>query len=136
MKHAVDRVFLDANVLFSAAYRTDSRLVALWSLPETELVTSVLALEEARRNLAVHKLAALARLDELAEGLDIVDGLGASLPEDVSLAEKDAPILAAAISAGCSHLITGDNQHFGPLYGTAVRGVLILTPSQYLAGRA
>ena len=131
----MDRVFLDANVLFSAVYRADSRLVGLWSLPETELVTSVFALEAARRNLVAHRPSALARLDELSGDLIIVDGVGTSLPEGIELAEKDAPILAAAISARCSHLITGDNQHFGPLYGNSVRGLLILTPSQYLKDR-
>jgi hypothetical protein len=47
----VDRVFLDANVLFSASYREDSGLLRLWQLKETELVTSPYALDEARRNV-------------------------------------------------------------------------------------
>ena len=131
----MDKVFLDANVLFSAAYRSDSRLLDLWSLAETELVTSVFALEEARHNLSAHRPQALARLDRLTESLTIVDGLLASTPADIELAEKDSPILAAAISASCSHLITGDNQHFGSLYGHCVQGVLILTPAQYFKSR-
>lgn len=132
----MDRVFLDANVLFSAAYRSDSRLVDIWSLPETELVTSVFALEEARRNLVAHRSKALTRLDELSDSLIIVDETGASLPKDIELVGKDAPILSAAISAKCSHLITGDNRHFGSLYGSTVQGVLVLTPSRYLKSRA
>jgi predicted nucleic acid-binding protein len=132
----VDKVFLDANVLFSAAYRSDSRLLDLWSLAETELVTSVFALEEARQNLSAHRPQALACLDRLTEGLTIVEGLLASTPADIELAEKDLPILAAAISASCSHLITGDNRHFGALYGHCIQGVLILTPAQYLKSRA
>ena len=47
----MDRVFLDANILFSAAYRPTSRLLQLWSLPDVELLTSPYAVEEARRNL-------------------------------------------------------------------------------------
>jgi predicted nucleic acid-binding protein len=47
----VDRVFLDANVLFSAAYRSDSGLLKLWKLKRTKLITSTYALEEARTNL-------------------------------------------------------------------------------------
>ena len=47
----MDRVFLDANVLFSAAYRPDSRLRELWALAEVELVTSAYSVEEACRNL-------------------------------------------------------------------------------------
>ncbi len=47
----MDRVFLDANVLFSAAYRPDAGLRKLWSLPKVELITSTQAREETRRNL-------------------------------------------------------------------------------------
>ncbi|MEX2310668.1 MAG: hypothetical protein WD738_24085 [Pirellulales bacterium] len=46
----MDRVFLDANVLFSAAYRDDNRLLQLWTLADVELVTSALAVAEALRN--------------------------------------------------------------------------------------
>ncbi len=37
----MDRLFLDANVLFSAAYRDDSGLQRLWDLSDVELVTIV-----------------------------------------------------------------------------------------------
>lgn len=47
----MDRVFLDANVLFSAAYRVETPLRSLFTLPDVQLVTSVYALEEAQRNL-------------------------------------------------------------------------------------
>src|SRR5918995_2862091 len=45
-------IFLDANVLFSAAYRPDAGLRRLWTLPGAGLITSVYAAEEARRNLS------------------------------------------------------------------------------------
>src|SRR5690349_6302839 len=109
-----DRIFLDTNVLFSAAYRPDSRLNDLWSLGDADLVTSHLAVEEARRNLRVHKPDALLRLEELLDSVIlIVSESTPSLPGGIELAEKDIPILAAAISARCTHLVTGDNQHFG-----------------------
>jgi hypothetical protein len=47
----VDRPFLDANVLFAAAYRDGAVVQRLWDLPNVELVTSAYAIEEARRNL-------------------------------------------------------------------------------------
>jgi len=50
----VDRIFLDANVLFSAAYRPDAglaRLARLWRLEGVELITSAYAAEEAKLNL-------------------------------------------------------------------------------------
>ena len=131
----MDRVFLDANVLFSAAYRLDSRLTDLWSLTDTQLFTSLFAIEEARRNLAVHRPDAVSRLEGLLRGLMIVEGLDSYLPEGVELDDKDAPILSAALRAGCTHLVTGDHQHFGAFFGCSIRGVLILTPAQYLKSR-
>ena len=128
----MDRVFLDANVLFSAAYRQSSALRQFWSQPQLRLVTSLYAVEEARRNLVVHQPSSLVYLDELAEQMEIVEEL-ADVPfaEELRLAEKDRPILAAAVGADCTHLLTGDKRHFGGLYGTSVNGVLILTPAEY-----
>jgi len=47
----VDRVFLDANVLLSAAWRSGAALQRLWRLEGVELLSSGHAVEEARRNL-------------------------------------------------------------------------------------
>lgn len=138
MKSRMERVFLDANILFSAAYRPDSRLKDLWSLQNIELVTSYLAAEEARRNLRVHKSEALTRLDELIASVIIHDTSGstATIPEGIEPVEKDVHILAGAISAGCTHLITGDNQHFGHLFGSTIGGVKVMTPAQFLNERS
>ena len=129
------RLFLDANVLFSAAYRSRAGLRRLWQLrPAVELVSSPYAIEEARRNL--EDPAARARLDSLVKGLRIVPDLaGAPLPPDIELPEKDQPILLAAASGGATHLITGDQRHFGSYFGRKVMGVVVMTPGQYLAGR-
>jgi hypothetical protein len=43
----VDLVFLDSNVLFSAAYRRDAGLRGLWRLPRARLITSAYVAEEA-----------------------------------------------------------------------------------------
>ena len=53
----MDRLFLDANVLFSAAYKPDARVRRLWSIKGVSLCTSRYALEEARINLSeeVHR---------------------------------------------------------------------------------
>jgi len=45
------RLFLDANVLFSAAYRSDTGLLKLWKLREVVLCSSRYALEETRIDL-------------------------------------------------------------------------------------
>jgi len=48
----VDRVFLAANVPFSAAYRVETLFRTLFTLPRAQLMTSAYALEEAKRNLS------------------------------------------------------------------------------------
>lgn len=122
-------LFLDANVLFSAAYRAESPLRELWTLPGTELVTSDYALEEARRNLSGLDQR---RLEELMGGVRLIHESGSwALPPDVILPEKDRPILSAAIVSGATHLITGDQTHFGK----QVAGVAILRPAAYLQSR-
>jgi uncharacterized protein len=63
------RVFLDANILFSAAYRQDSGIVRLWRLTDVTLITSQYALEEATRNLAISRPESLDRLSRLTSQL-------------------------------------------------------------------
>ncbi len=126
----MDRLFLDANVLFSAACRADSGLRRLWRLKNAELCTSRYAMEEARFNLA-HE-AQLRRLAGLAKGMTFLEAGRRALPAGVSLPEKDVPILLAALEARATHLITGDIQHFGPYFDEAIEGILVLTPSEYL----
>jgi uncharacterized protein len=129
----MDRVFLDANVLFSAAYAPDSRLLQIWALEDVELATSLLAIEEARRNLVAHRPEGVSLLDKVTSGMTVVSGARTGdLPDGIQLADKDVPILLAAIDSGFSHLLTGDKTHFGSLYGRTVGGVLVEAPAQYL----
>lgn len=44
----------------------------------------------------------------------------------VELAEKDRPILDAAIAGNCTHLLTGDAKHFGAWMGKSLSGVKIV----------
>jgi uncharacterized protein len=48
----VDRLFLDANVLFSTAYRPNAGLLQFWKLKQATLCSSHYALAEARINLS------------------------------------------------------------------------------------
>jgi len=124
------RVFLDANVLFSAAYHPNARLRRLWALPAPpHLLSSPYAVAEARRNL---ESSARGRLDQLVAALEIVpDTLHGELPGGVTLPEKDRPILLTALAAGATHLLTGDWTHFGPYFGL-VAGLRIEPPGAYL----
>jgi len=131
----MDRVFVDASVLFSAAYRVDSKLKSLWKRKKVHLITSVYAAEEAGRNLEDE--AQLLRLYELLRSMEIIGSTPAGpLPDEVRLPEKDAPILLAAIQAQCTHLVTSDKRHFGPYFGRMIAGVRILPPGEYLHGSA
>jgi uncharacterized protein len=131
----VDVLFLDANVLFSAAFRTDARVRALWKLDEVALVSSAFAIEEARRNLPLDDQ--LDDLTKLVETVRVVPSLAAhAMPAGIRLPEKDRPILLAALGCGASHLLTGDLRHFGLLLGTDVDRMRIRTPGAYLRNRA
>lgn len=129
----MDRLFLDANVLFSAANRADSRLNELWTLPDALLLTSEYAAIEARRNLSSSDQ--IKRLDDLMQGVEIVMSVLAPLPSGVTLPAKDWPILQAAINGDATHLITGDRRHFVALFGHTISGVQVVTPSGYLSSR-
>jgi predicted nucleic acid-binding protein len=130
----VDRVFLDANILFSAAYKPGSPLRHLWQLGSAELITSVQAVLEAHNNLSAVRPARLPDLAHLLQSVTIFsDPLpGFVLPAGINLPDKDKPILQAAIDARATHLVTGDVKHFGRYYGQTIAGVLILPPAQYL----
>ena len=127
----MDRIFLDANVLFSAAYRPDSGLERLWKLSDVELATSEYAAEEARVNLANdaqrHRLSGLLATTQV---LPVIPT--GTLPSEVDLPVKDRPILLSAMEARATHLLTGDKEHFGKYFGREICGVCILPPGDYL----
>jgi hypothetical protein len=129
----VDRLFLDANVLFSAAYRPGAGLFRLWKLDNAVLCSSRHALEEARINLDEEEQRA--RLIKLSEGVHFFDEAQWQPPGGVSLPEKDMPIMLAAIAARASHLLTGDIRHFGQYFGKKIEGVAIMLPGEYLRTR-
>ncbi len=126
----MDIVFLDANVLFSAAYRFEAKFLKLWRMPDVRLVSSQYAAEEARRNL--RKPGQRERLETLLQSVDLTPGLAnKELPVGVHLPAKDAPILLAAIARNATHLLSTDLKHFGPYYDRVVEGVLIVSPAGY-----
>jgi uncharacterized protein len=132
----LDRVFLDANVQYSAAYLERSGMSGLFGRLGIELLSSAYAIEEARRNLAMDRPEALARLQPLTLAVSIVDTpQGIELAESIELDPKDQPILLAAIHGKADYLLTGDARHFGHLYGKRIVGVLVLRPAQYLERR-
>jgi predicted nucleic acid-binding protein len=129
----MDRLFLDANVLFSAAYKIDARLLPLWKIRNVTLCSSRYALQEARSNLASEDQRN--RLTELSGALHLFEAGHAPLPLGISLPEKDVPILLAALEARATHLLTGDVRHFRAYFGKKIEGIAIMRPGEYLRGR-
>ena len=130
----MDRLFLDANILFSAADSADSPLLELWRLKQVLLFSSAYSLEEARRNLALLRPDRLSNLQQLIAKVQLADAPPlATVPiEARALPQKDLPVLLAAIEARATHLLTADMRYFRPLRGKTVEGVLVLTPGDYL----
>lgn len=132
------RVFLDANVLFSAAYRETGSVRPFFALAAAgacELVSSGYAVDEARRNILVKHPDRLGDFDDLAGRLALCREPSRAAMEwavTQNLPAKDAPILAAAVEARCQLLVTGDRSHFGKLFGRRLRGTIILLPVEAL----
>jgi len=128
-------LFLDANVLFSAARDEGGRAAALFALAAKRrhrLLTSPHALEEARRNLELKEPDTLPRLRDLLGEIDVCPECleeNAEWAREQSLPEKDAPILGAALQARADLLVTGDRTHFGHLYGKRLGTVSVVTPA-------
>ena len=120
------RVFLDANLIFSAA-QTGSpsrQLIETLALHAT-LITHPAVWHEAGRNLRAKRPDWLAGLASLQPLLHFHSGV--AVCPDVGLPAKDQPVLAAAIAARANRLVTGDRAHFGSLFGQTIQGVRILS---------
>lgn len=133
----MDRLFLDACVLFSAAYTPTSPLRKLWKIECATLLASDFVIEEARRNLAVLHPDRLDDLRRLTEKLETIPAIVVRAPAEAQrLPDKDLPVLLAALAGRATHLLTVDKKHFGPLFGKTVGSVVILSPGDYLRHRS
>ena len=126
------RVFLDANVLFSAA-KSDGAIRQLLRLSLDsghECWVDAFVLSEARRNLVAKGPESLQVLEALLAHLRVAPAQPAveDNAQTTWLPDKDRPVLAAAIRLGCDALVTGDRTHFGSGYGRVFGGVKIYSP--------
>ena len=126
------RVFLDSNILFSAA-KTNAAVRALLALLSDcghALVVDGYVVAEARRNLLSKVPSAIQSFDALLGDAEIAPFRADRLPADMAtlIAAKDRPVMAAAIRLRCDALVTGDSTYFGQLYGTVRHGVAIHSP--------
>ena len=130
-----EAVFLDANILFSVAYRSPG-LNHLWEIQRKgvcSLLASQYVIEEAKRNLESAKQ--IKKLDFYLSSIKVVTETDPDLACPIDLPQKDIPVLMAAVSAGADFLITGNITHFGAYFGQTVMGVQILMPRDYLLPR-
>jgi predicted nucleic acid-binding protein len=130
------RLFLDANVLFTAAHNPRGKatlVIELGGQGYWELYSSPYALEEARRNLERKFPRTPESLVTLQRGVRLVEhraGLG--FPE--GLTQKDQPIFQAALACQATHLLTGDLKDFGPFMNQPDNtfGICIQTVAKFL----
>ena len=129
------RIFLDANVLFSAAQSAGAvrQLIQALQGDGHALVADEYVATEARRNIAGKAKAD--RQTYLQNLLSQIEIIAAHFPANAHAAvqwlpEKDRPVLMAAIALRCDALLTGDRTHFGMGYGQTFDGVTTYAPAQ------
>ena len=125
-----DRLFLDANVLFSAAYGSPS-IERLWDAQRAgscRLLVSRYVIEEARRNL--RELEQIRRLDtRLRSALVVPESPADRCPVD--LPDKDRPIFSAAAAATASLR----SERLQPVLGGPVPSVRFLDEARFRYGQ-
>lgn len=127
------RIFLDANILFSAA-KSEGAVRAFLSQIKADghtLVVDGYVIGEAKRNLETKFPQAIPDFESLLTKMEAVAGVCAALPDKIApeLPPKDRPVLAASIHQRCEALMAGDKAHFGSLYGQSIEGVAIHSPA-------
>jgi predicted nucleic acid-binding protein len=133
------KLFLDANVIFTAAYSAQGLSRGLFRLAaagKRALCTSAFACEEAVRNIQKKVPDKLADMTTLVQQMDILPEPHPQWvirAERLPLAGKDAPVIAAALQGKVDIFVTGDRRDFGHLLGRVLEGVKILTPADALA---
>lgn len=133
------RVFLDANVVFSAAYTNRGAIHRLFDVAnkrkDVSFIVTGYVLAEARANLRRKAPSRLSELETLLDSITVLKEPPPRLVEELAPLvpdTDDAPILAGAISGEAELLVTGNERDFRDLYGTQVRGVLVLRPRDAL----
>lgn len=126
------RIFLDANILFSASKSEGAvaRLIKLLLERGHECWVDDYVITEARRNLSTKSPTSVQTLDVLPRSVQIAHRRGAETSHESLdwLSPTDRPVLSAAIQLRCDALVTGDRTHFGTGYGKVFGGVVIHSP--------
>ena len=131
------RLFLDSNVLFTAAHNPEGKaslVIDLAAAGNWEVVTCAYCLAEARLNLEKKHPAALGRLNGILETVHLVpDVTGEQCT--LLLPENDRPVFASAQRCKATHFLTGDRRHFGPYMNIPkdTVGIVVQTVGDFLS---
>lgn len=130
------RLFLDANVLFTAAHNPEGKaalVIELAAAGHWEVVTSAYCVAEARLNLERKYPDFLGRLGKILDMVRLVPDVPAKL-YPIRLPEKDRPVFASAVRCGATRFLTGDRRHFGPFMNKPGKtaGVVVQTVGDFL----
>ena len=130
--HRIITLFLDANIIISAAWKDGTEIARIWSFDGIQLLTSNYVMGEVSRNLpAIDQVERLRRLMLSVRIVSIDESI--KLPEAALLPLKDRPVLIGAVQAGADYLVSGDKKHFGVLFGASVRGTRVISPPELLS---
>ena len=132
------RIFLDANILFSAAKSNGAIRQLLLELQQKKhiLVVDGYVKSEATRNIAAKANEQAVRdLEELLGAVEVNFAQFANVSSALEsatlwLPKKDRPVLLAAMFLACDVLVTGDRTHFGAGYGKRFESVTVYSPRQ------
>lgn len=120
------KVFLDANILFSASNipGNTARFVRFLSNKGVS-ISADYAVAEAHRNIAAKRPQWMRGFEKIVGSIRIVQSVDCLVSVDI--AAKDRPILATAIREQCDYLVTGDRRDFGHLFEKTINSTKIVT---------
>ena len=134
------KAFLDANILFAAAYSSTGGSFYIFELAKKDKIkvfTSRLAVKEAEKNL--RDKASEEALDRFYNFMSEIDIKFVEANRDLAKSEfsritgeKDAPIFAAALKSGAVFLITLDKKHLLNIRFSKIGKLQIVSPGDFI----
>ena len=131
------KVFLDSNVIFSAAYsgKEKSRSYLFFELQTLNIIKiyiSNLVKFESIHNIKIKKPEKLDFLNELLNKADTIEDVDVYYEFAKNLPENDRIILSSAVYHDIDFFITGNTKDFLTFYNKKLKNTLILTPKDFL----
>ena len=139
MEYKTLKVFLDSNIVFSAAYIKDAKTIAsdlfvFQSTKTWKLFISELVEEEVIKNITIKKPENIEYLNLLFSKIKTLPNYFSKINDkDVKeLPLNDKIILSTAIYNAMDMFLTGNKRDFLDLYHKKIGNTLILSPSDFI----